>query len=602
MLMAFPESRVSPLVQRIGLPALTGIAYYAAAAISLYLTRGSNGIATYWPPSGILFAVLLVVPPRRAGAHVAAAATASLLANVGAGITGLTAIGFTAANMAESVLAAWLLRTRARCRVTFTEPGGLICFCMAATVGTMTSATIATLVGPTMSIDFWFSWFATDLLGILVVTPLLLIASIPVQQRGIHRTQMPLLDILAVFGMVALVAGLTFWQLDYPLLFVPMVAVLVAVFRLGPVGAAGGVLIVAAISSTALRMGIGPMARVDGGTEARSLFLQFYLLALFAAALPVAALLASRQRLAERLAGKMRLLELAESAAQVGHWRLDTGSGTVTWSREVFRIHGLTHDVSPALDDAIKAYHIEDRALVTERLEEAIRGNHGFAFSARIVRPDGEIRHVFSRGEIDHCGEDGRPGLFGIIQDITAQVAHEAALHAARLAAEAAAAQATILAETDQLTGIANRRRTSLALEQAVDAARASGRPVSIAMFDIDHFKQINDTYGHQAGDEVLKRVAADAGGQLRSGDTIGRFGGEEFVIVLPDTPASAAMSVAERVRAAIQAGGDNPCVTISIGVAEQAPGETCDTLLRRADQALYAAKREGRNLLRLAA
>lgn len=600
--MAQTDTRVAPLLRLISPPITTGIAYYLAATISLYLTRGGDGIAALWPSSGILFAALLVASPRRAGWHVAAAAVASILANIGSGNVGFTALGFTAANMTESVLAAWLLRTRARCRVTFTDPSGLTCFCMAALLGTMASASIAAIVAPAPSISFWFSWFATDLLGVLVVTPLLMIVGKAFQRdqfRGV-RTTMP--EAAAVLGAVALVAGLTFWQSSYPLLFLPMLAVVFAAFRLGPVGAAGGVLIVAIISSAALSVGSRPPTLVDSGALARSLFLQFYLLALFAAALPIAALLAARQRLADRLASKMRLLELAETAAQVGHWRLDTDTGTVTWSREVFRIHGLDGDVPPALDAAIEAYHVDDRMFVSERLEEAIRGNHGFAFTARIVRPDGEVRHVFSRGEIDGRADDGLIGLFGIIQDITAQVAHEAALEAARVRAEEAAVQAMIMAETDQLTGIANRRRTSFALEQAVSVSRESGKPVSIAMFDIDHFKRINDTYGHQAGDEVLKRVAADAGGELRSADTIGRFGGEEFVIVLPDATASVAMMVAERVRAAIEAGGDNPCVTISIGVAELAIGETCDTLLRRADQALYVAKREGRNVLRLAA
>ena len=120
-------------------------------------------------------------------------------------------------------------------------------------------------------------------------------------------------------------------------------------------------------------------------------------------------------------------------------------------------------------------------------------------------------------------------------------------------------------------------------------------------MFDIDHFKRINDRYGHQVGDEVLKRIAINAEGELRSADTLGRFGGEEFVIVLPDATASIAMMVAERIRVAIEIGG-NPRVTISIGVAELAIGETCESFLKRADQALYVAKREGRNALRLAA
>ena len=125
---------------------------------------------------------------------------------------------------------------------------------------------------------------------------------------------------------------------------------------------------------------------------------------------------------------------------------------------------------------------------------------------------------------------------------------------------------------------------------------------MSVAMFDIDHFKRINDTYGHHTGDEVLKRVAAGAAAELRSGDTIGRFGGEEFVIVLPDATADAASKVAERVRHAIGTDSGTPGVTVSIGVAEMAPGETCDALLRRADDALYLAKNEGRNRMRLAA
>ncbi|KAK0349119.1 hypothetical protein LTR94_034454, partial [Friedmanniomyces endolithicus] len=113
----------------------------------------------------------------------------------------------------------------------------------------------------------------------------------------------------------------------------------------------------------------------------------------------------------DRLAEKMRLLQLAESAANVGHWRLDTGTGTISWSAQVFRIHGIDGDVPPALDAAIDAYHPEDRALVSERIGAAIERRHGFVFTARIVRPDGEIRHVLSRGEIDVRDDDDPPAL-----------------------------------------------------------------------------------------------------------------------------------------------------------------------------------------------
>lgn len=583
-------------------PIATGIAYYLVALLALSLTRGSAGIATLWPGSGILFAALLMTRRRQAGWHIAAAAIASIAANLGAGNGWGMAAAFTVANMTEASVGAWLLTRSGSTRLCFTDPGDLRRLSLAAAIGAASSATIATLLGPARTGEFWFSWFATVLLGILVVTPLMLIVGQALRRRQPVGTPRLVGERAAVFLLVAAVASVTFAQHSYPILFVPMLAVLFAAFRIGPAGAAGGVLIVAIVSSVALSAHSGPPALIHAGPLVRSIFLQFYLLALFAAALPVAALLAMRAKLQARLAEKMRLLQLAETAANVGHWRLDTGSGTITWSAQVFRIHGIDGDVPPALDAAIEAYHPEDRALVSERIEAAIAERCGFVFTARIVRPDGEIRHVLSRGEIDGRADDDPPGLFGIIQDITAQVAHETALEAARVRAEEAAAHATIMAETDQLTGIANRRRTALMLDEAVRDAVRQGRRVSVAMFDVDHFKRINDQFGHHGGDRVLQRVAADAGGQLRATDMLGRFGGEEFVIILPDAGADAAMAVGERVRRAVEAGGRDPCVTISIGVAELAPGEDAEGLLRRADAALYVAKREGRNALRLAA
>jgi len=583
-------------------PVGTGIAYYLAAITALGLTRGNDGIAMLWPASGILFAALIVVRRQRAGWHIAAAALASLAANLNSGNALFISIGFTVANITESAFAAWLLRTRSKCRISFTDPRGLTCFCVAATISTVLGATIATSIVPVASIGFWFSWFSTDLLGVLVVTPLVLIIG-----RALYRNRLGIglaaaAKVIAVFAIVAIVTGLTFSQSSYPLLFMPMLAVLIAAFRLGPLGAAGGVLIVATVSSIAGTVGAGPQTLIHADPLTRSLFLQFYLLTLFAAALPVAALLAARKKLLDRLATRMRLLQLAEGAAHVGHWRLDIHSQTVTWSQEVFRIHGLVGDLPPSFDKAIDAYHPDDRGKVIAQIERSIEQRCGFEFTARIVRPDGEIRHVFSKGEIDHVDDDQSFGLFGIIQDVTTQVEHEAAIEDARVRAEAAAREATILAETDLLTGIANRRRTVFALDQAVMVSRQKGRPLSIAMFDIDYFKQVNDTYGHQAGDVVLKQVADGASSELRNGDMIGRFGGEEFVIVLPDATAQTAVIVAERVRLAIETAGDTLSVTISVGVAELKCGELSESLLQRADTALYVAKNEGRNTLRIAA
>jgi two-component system cell cycle response regulator len=119
---------------------------------------------------------------------------------------------------------------------------------------------------------------------------------------------------------------------------------------------------------------------------------------------------------------------------------------------------------------------------------------------------------------------------------------------------------------------------------------------------DVDHFKAVNDTYGHDAGDEVLRAVAQRILANIRSFDMAARLGGEEFVVVMPDTPPEDAMAAAERLRAKIAesplavVGGRAICVTASLGVAASIRGDESATLLKRADQALYAAKRDGRN------
>lgn len=159
------------------------------------------------------------------------------------------------------------------------------------------------------------------------------------------------------------------------------------------------------------------------------------------------------------------------------------------------------------------------------------------------------------------------------------------------------------LALTDTLTGLYNRRYFEAHLEATVSRATGSGKEVSILMLDLDHFKAINDTHGHAVGDEVLKGVARRISHGVREVDLAARIGGEEFVVVMPDSADDVGTRVAERLRAAIASspiqvpGAAGPIsVTISVGVASVVPGESGVSALRRADQALYAAKEAGRN------
>ena len=153
----------------------------------------------------------------------------------------------------------------------------------------------------------------------------------------------------------------------------------------------------------------------------------------------------------------------------------------------------------------------------------------------------------------------------------------------------------------DPLTDLPNRAAWGERLQYEVDQWQKNGNPLLIAMLDLDHFKRINDGYGHLAGDKVLKIIATQLRKHLRPIDFIARFGGEEFVLLMPDTPMSAGLHLIEKLRAAIQAcpfhfKGEPVTITTSIGVSAFRPGDRSDHVLKRADEALYRAKRRGRN------
>jgi diguanylate cyclase (GGDEF)-like protein len=157
------------------------------------------------------------------------------------------------------------------------------------------------------------------------------------------------------------------------------------------------------------------------------------------------------------------------------------------------------------------------------------------------------------------------------------------------------------LVREDPLTGLANRRAILTLLSGMISGARRHGRPLSVAIVDLDHFKRVNDEFGHQAGDEVLLAAVAAMRRRLRQEDQVGRMGGEEFLVLLPDTGMAAARRVADALRRQVaQAHGPVP-VTASLGLATW-DGEPAEELLRRADEALYAAKRSGRNRVHAAA
>ncbi|MDG4867451.1 sensor domain-containing diguanylate cyclase [Guyparkeria sp. 1SP6A2] len=162
------------------------------------------------------------------------------------------------------------------------------------------------------------------------------------------------------------------------------------------------------------------------------------------------------------------------------------------------------------------------------------------------------------------------------------------------------------MATTDRLTGAANREALEVLFGQAQRLARRHDQPVSIINLDIDHFKTINDRHGHQAGDRVLRGLVETVSAQIREADTLCRWGGDEFLILLPDADAEHARLTAERIRDAVARHNRLPAseesLTVSQGVAQCRPDESLDNVINRADQALYQAKRSGRDRVAVAA
>jgi diguanylate cyclase (GGDEF)-like protein len=216
----------------------------------------------------------------------------------------------------------------------------------------------------------------------------------------------------------------------------------------------------------------------------------------------------------------------------------------------------------------------------------------GYALGLIITRPLDRLTRAASKvaaGDLEVELVDTKGGEVGYLTEVFRDMV--ARLRTSRVELER-------LSVTDPLTGLENRRRMMESLQNEVLRSRRLEHVFSVVMVDVDHFKDYNDTHGHMAGDEALKRVAMVLRGALRDGDSVARYGGEEFFVLLPETPAAAAADLVKRVRAALakHAPPAGP-VTLSCGIAAYpANGDSGEALIRAADAALYEAKRDGRD------
>ena len=306
----------------------------------------------------------------------------------------------------------------------------------------------------------------------------------------------------------------------------------------------------------------------------------------------------------EALRKSERSLKLAQAMAHLGHWELNVDSGDTYWSDETYRILGYEpENLVPSHAAFLQAIHPEDRERVEKSIQAVHRGG-GFDIEFKVVLPDGRTRVLHGTGEAILLGTDQQPQIIGTIRDITVLERTEL-LGVVQDITEQKELQWKLerQARTDPLTGCANRRHFMELAEHELARARRYAEDVSVLMLDLDHFKEINDRHGHQAGDLVLQRLVQICQSTLRAEDAVGRLGGEEFAILLPESGLKKAQEVAERLCRAVataevpMAGKEPVRFTTSIGVATLAREDAnISVVLGRADKALYEAKNTGRN------
>ncbi|KXG78729.1 putative diguanylate cyclase YdaM [Fervidicola ferrireducens] len=298
--------------------------------------------------------------------------------------------------------------------------------------------------------------------------------------------------------------------------------------------------------------------------------------------------LASVENIAERLKFERAIkekeklyFELAENAP-VGILRCDNKGNILYVNNKLIEILG-----SPGEEETKKINLLTFPLLVEQglsgKLEECLKNNEIGTYELEYTSKWG--KRVWIRVHIKPEEEDGKvSGALIIVDDITEKKEMEKELY--------------LLSITDALTGAYNRRYLLSKLEEEIERAKRYGEEFSIILFDIDNFKKINDCYGHIMGDEALRRVAKVVRERIRKLDVFGRWGGEEFVIVLPGTPVEKAAILAEDLRSNI-ADIVLPCnerITASFGVTEYEKGDTIDSLIKRADDLMYKSKNEGKN------
>ncbi len=576
--------------------ALVGIAYFAVAKLGLSFSDGHAIVSAVWPPSGLALAATIVFGPRVAPAIFLAA----VLSNATGDSSVPSAIGIATGNAVAAVTGALLLARvgfeptlrRVRDVMALAILGAAVSTAVNATIGTSTLLA-GGVAHPSNLWAFWRVWWLGDLTGVLLVAPPLLLLLTAHRGRGRRRDAARIAEAsllaaaLVAVMLIVLNQGVTLAFPIFPL-------IVLAAMRFGQAGAVTSAFVVSAIAVAYTANDKGPFT--GGAPDMDLLRAQVFVGLAALTGLLVAAMRSEWERAEDALARlevSEHALAEAQRLARIGSWEWEVQVDRVVWSDELFRIYGIDPDGFDAhYDGYVEHIHPDDRGLVQQEIDRALRDPGPFRFEHRVIRPDGEVRTVDGRGRVI-VGADGRVArMVGTTQDVTEQRAAERLLEHQAL--------------HDPLTGLPNRALFIDRLQHALTRARRPGSSLAVYFCDVDDFKDVNDSLGHDAGDELLVALPPRLREGLRAGDTVARFGGDEFVILCEDLASEAeAIRIAERIAEAFglpfELDGRPHHLSVSVGVVFVKAGEASATeVLRDADAAMYRAKGGGKGRFEL--